>query len=177
MTLRRRLRTRDAITAICRLNEPFGIRDAVDIVRDHGLGASHSAVEVLLRSLRSEGALDVISPEGQKPIVLWWCDEEIPQTVPQSWSFGRVLSPTVYYGAAADGSIKIGFSGDARRRASRLRLRLLATEPGGRSVEAARHRQFRQFNIQGSTSLADRSCLKHIRSLAVAVPDRREIPA
>ena len=52
----------------------------------------------------------------------------------------------VYYVRLGSGRIKIGYTTNLRARLIQLRLHehdVLATEPGGRQVEAARHNQFR----------------------------------
>lgn len=60
------------------------------------------------------------------------------------------IKSVVYY-LEQDGVMKIGHTINITRRLSEYppRAKLLATEPGGRDVELARHRQFRNHLIDG----------------------------
>lgn len=65
---------------------------------------------------------------------------------------GRRL-PVIYYLRRADGAIKIGMTRDLTQRKHDLEgrygpLELLIWEPGGREVERALHRQFRQLRLE-----------------------------
>lgn len=58
--------------------------------------------------------------------------------------------PVVYYLRLASGHIKIGYTTNIKQRMANLRCSddaLLATEPGGREVEARRHAQFADERI------------------------------
>lgn len=78
-------------------------------------------------------------------------------------------NPVVYYVELTGGRIKIGWTTDLARRLVELRLRpddVLATEPGGRSHEALRHRQFALERIGRSEEFRQSDALRrHIASL------------
>jgi len=64
----------------------------------------------------------------------------------RSVSFGR--ASVVYFAAAANGLIKIGFTSDVHRRESELGLEVLATLPGDKRIEALIQRAFAADHIE-----------------------------
>ncbi|WOQ68914.1 GIY-YIG nuclease family protein [Microbacterium limosum] len=78
----------------------------------------------------------------------------------------------LYYLRYAD-RIKIGTSGDPRRRLAAIRHdELLAFERGGRELERARHAQFATSRLGGEWFADDVALMRHVRALESADPWR-----
>jgi len=77
----------------------------------------------------------------------------------------QVHSDLVYYVLFSD-RIKIGTTRDIRQRLQNIpNDRVLATEPGGRSVEAMRHNQFKAHRLTGEWFSKAPELLAHIETL------------
>lgn len=83
----------------------------------------------------------------------------------------REASSLVYYLALTGDRIKIGWTGNLEQRIATFRARpedVLATEPGGRSMEARRHRQFATERIGRSEDFTASDRLRrHVEALGV----------
>src|SRR5262249_45238273 len=87
----------------------------------------------------------------------------------------------VYFVRAGD-AIKIGVTRDVERRlralatGSAVPLELLATLPGGRSLEKKLHERFRRFHVRGEWFRADEVLLRYIREQAAGGPAPKPDP-
>lgn len=81
----------------------------------------------------------------------------------------RIAAASVVYYVRTGRYIKIGYTADLRQRLYSLRLdptAVLATEPGGRQLEAQRHEQFAEDRIGRREDFAPSlALLEHIREL------------
>jgi hypothetical protein len=74
-------------------------------------------------------------------------------------------SPDVVYYAGRDGLIKIGTSMNVQRRMQELETELLASEPGSRELEMARHQQFAATHSHGEWFRPSAELRQHIATI------------
>lgn len=86
-----------------------------------------------------------------------------------------VLAPSagvVYYAWIPAGvprigsSVKIGYSASVQKRMGSLGADLLATEPGGRKLEAQRHREWAHLRVEREYFRPEEELMTHVERLA-----------
>lgn len=102
----RREEQRTWLRRLADVSTPFTVAEAVVVMRggeSYPWQTSFSKCEAFIRSLRTEGLLEVISPPWSKPLFMWWAGEAIPATFdsPVQW-IPEEREMNVYYAVRGD---------------------------------------------------------------------------